>query len=156
MMSASTTDPATMTTEPQPSNVQITIRDDLTDPELRQAAERSVDTLAARSAEAFAQARTADEEQAKLTETLHAPLLKVIEKDQEAGKALQELRTRDMLSLDSPSSLHSDTQEITTRDVVPLTDLQGAREIRVPPYDFSWSWHHGKAPFSSLHGKTAT
>ena len=131
-------------------NVQITFRDDLTQPELRRTVERSVATLAARSAEAVAQVRAAEAERAKLVAALNAPFMKLIKEDPAANKALDDLRTRQLIDLDSTNALRGERPHTETNDAVTVP----LGEVRVlaarPPYDFSWSWFNpqGSPPFS--------
>jgi hypothetical protein len=61
------------------TGLQITFREDVTDPKQMQTAERSVSALIARSTEAGAQARAAEAELRGLTDALNAPVVKLIE-----------------------------------------------------------------------------
>lgn len=100
-------------------NVQITFRDDLTQPELRRTVERSVATLAARSAEAVAQVRAAEAERAKLVAALNAPFMKLIKEDPAANKALDDLRTRQLIDLDSTNALRGERPHTETTALSP-------------------------------------
>ena len=141
-MSDSTTHPAN---EDLPPNVQITFRDDLTQPEQRRVVERSVATLVARSAEAVAQARAAQAEQEKLIASLNTPFMKLIEEDPAANKALDDLRTRPYFDLEPTDVLRREQPLTAINDAVtiPLREVAG-REARLlstfPPYHFSWTW----------------
>jgi len=134
-------------------NIQITFRDDITQPEQRRAVQRSVDTLVARSEQAVARARAAEAEQAKLMAALNAPYMKLIKEDPAASKALDDLRTRQFFDLDSTDVLRREQPLTATNDVVtvPLREARpGARLLAmVPPYDFTWSWFNqqGGRPF---------
>ena len=144
--------------EPYP-NLQITFRDDLTQPEQRQAVERSVHTLVARSQRAVAQRRAAEAERRKLQDTVSAPFLKLIKDDPAAANALEELRTQQDFDLDSPDVLRREQPLPATNAVVtvPLREAGREGEARVlavfPPYGFTWSWFDqaGKAPFNVCH-----
>jgi hypothetical protein len=148
-----------------PPNPQITFCDDLTDPKQREAAERFVATHIAHSAKAAAQARAAEAERAKLVAALEAPFIKQIKEDPEASKALDELRTRQLVDLDSMNVLRQGEQLLTATDEdrirapslreftlisrVPIASIPVAR---VPPYDFTWSWfrQEGHPPFNQI------
>lgn len=123
------------TTDELPPNVRITFRDEVPQRELRQAAERSVATLVAHSAEAVRQARAAESQFAKLTDAVTAPFAKLIEGDSEAVKALNELRTQALIQPDALDEL-----------------LRPRYSQFIPPYDFSWIWHdiNGHPPFNSI------
>ena len=136
-MTDSTTDPAS---DSPPPNVQINFRDDLTQPGSRRAVERSVATLLARSAEAVAQARAAQAERAKLEAALNAPFMRLIEEDPEAIEALDTLRTRQLLDLDSTRTCYAGSSHSCSNDVLTVPLREARVLVRVPPYDFSWSW----------------
>jgi hypothetical protein len=149
----------TSTTKPGPAspppNVQITFGDNITEPQQREAVERSVATLAARSAEAAAQARAAEAERAKLEAALDAPLMKLIEEDPEARKALDEVLTSGHL-IDSTYELGQEQPLLATDDVitVPVRDARSI-SIRTPPYDFTWVWATaGLLPFNRIVDNT--
>ena len=146
------TDSTTYPASDLPPNVQIAFRDDIdleTQPELRRTVERSVATHVAHSAEAVARVRAAEAERAKLMAALNAPLMKLIEEDPAAIKALEELRTRQYINLDSPDVLRGE-QPLTATNNAATVPLGAARILAVPPpYDFSWSWFNqgGGPPF---------
>ena len=77
-MTGSTRSP---TTPALPPGVQISFNDKVTRPEGRQAAIRSIATLATRSAEAVARAREVEAGRIALSNALNAPLKKLVEED---------------------------------------------------------------------------
>jgi hypothetical protein len=122
---------------------QITFCDNLSDPKLRAIVERSVAAHIAHSAEAAVQARTAEAERAKLVAALQVPFMKPIKEDPEATKALDELRTRQLIELDATNELRRDEQRLTAAyDDLITAPLSGQviLDVRRPPYDFTWSW----------------
>jgi len=124
-----------------PPNVQITFREDLdldTQPEVRRVVERSVATHLARLEEAVAQLRVAEAERAKLEDALNAPLMKLIKEDPAATKALDDLRSGQLIDLDSTTELSGDQPLTATSDVV--TARRGDFRLQLPPYDFQWSF----------------
>src|SRR5262245_10530440 len=147
-----------------PPNPQITFCDDLTDPKQREAAERFVATHIAHSAKAAAQARAAEAERAKLVAALEAPFIKQIKEDPEASKALDELRTRELIDLDAMNVLLQGEKLLTPTDedriLAPLREFTLISRVpiasipngRVPPYDFTWSWfrQEGHPPFNQI------
>ncbi|MFB6560763.1 hypothetical protein ACFCYH_18100 [Streptomyces sp. NPDC056400] len=122
---------------------QISFRDgdDVTQAD-RQNAERSVAALVARSKEAAARDRAAEAGLAELTDPLNAPFKKLIEEDPHAVKALEELRTHELLQPETTDALPQDAPS-TTHDASPLAESGFA-----PPYDFEWSFHIDNPPFS--------
>jgi hypothetical protein len=120
-----------------PPGVQITFRDDLTRPESRWAAERSVATLVARSAEAVARARAADARRAEVAAALNAPLMKLVEADPAAVEALDALRAGHSAGLDLTDVVRREAPNAGA-DVVSLPRPRVL--ARVPPYDFTWHW----------------
>jgi hypothetical protein len=149
----STTKPAYDSPAPNP---QITFADHVTDPEQRRTVERSVATLVARSAEAAAQARAAEAERAKLMAAFEAPYMKLIKEDPAAIKALDDLRTRQFIDLDSTNVLRGEQPLTATNDVITIPLREARASLRFPPYDFSWSWfrNEGSPPFSQLLSNT--
>jgi hypothetical protein len=137
-----------------PPDVQVTFRDDVTQPERRQAAERSVATLVARAAEAAARARDAETRRAALTAALSAPLMKLIEADPAARKARDELGTERAIAFQPSSWVLAESPSFATAldPAIVLHGLQGGIEVRVPPYDFTWSWFNqqGSRPFNQM------
>jgi hypothetical protein len=127
------------------SDVQITFREDLSS-DYRQAAERSVATLIARSVEAEAQARAAEAELAKLTEVLNAPFVKLIEGDPGVVRAIESLRARQLLDRDATDALHQDAVLTETSSALAFReDFRIIRDSRSgeffrPPYHFEWSF----------------
>ncbi len=155
------------------SNLQITFRDNLSQPD-REAAQRSVIALVTHTAEEAAKVRTAAAEQAKLVAALNAPFKKLIEEDPTAVEALDALRTRKQsmymrlaneLRQESPLTERTNLfipHTLNSIAIVQPLDFgapqpEGARaiEVRVPPhYDFFWSWHDpaGGPPFGQVIG----
>src|SRR5262245_25076165 len=122
---------------------QITFRDDAS-PADRENAERSVATLVARSAAAVARNRAAEADLADLTGALNGPLVKLIEGDPLAIKALEKLRTYQLMQPDAMDVLRQDASLTLTSHAIPHApqDAVSMRSLGfVPPYDFSWAWH---------------
>jgi hypothetical protein len=143
------------------SNVNISFRDGLTSPELRQLAERSVATLVARSSEAAAGARAEEAQRAKLMTAASAPLRKLIEADPGAVKALDEMGRTPLIALEAANLL--DDRANMLREDVPRAAAATISNViapfpagdivrRVPPFDFAWWWHDaaGSPPFGQL------
>jgi hypothetical protein len=161
----STTNPAL---DQLPPNVQISFRDDLdieAHPELRRTVERSVTTQLARMQEAVAQVRAAQAERAQLEEALNAPLMKLIEEDPVASKTLEDLRSGQLIDVDSTMELSAEQPRAATNADVdgPLEGLEAsqaqfrASEFRLPPFDFDWSWFNtgGILPTANVLTKQA-
>jgi hypothetical protein len=125
----------------------VSFRDDVTEAD-RQNAERSVAALVARSA-AVVRDRAAEADLAELTGSLNRPLMKLIEEDALATKALEKLRTHQLMQPTTMDALRQDPPFTLTYDAIP----QAPKDVRsldfVPPYDFNWAWHdvNGFAPF---------
>jgi hypothetical protein len=131
---------------------ELSIRDDATQAE-RQNAERSVAALLARSAAAAARDRAAEAELTKLTDSLDRPLVKLLEDDPVAAKALEELSARRLLQPDETNELRHDSALAPTAARPVPEGLPDVRSLGfVPPYDFSWSWHDGNGhpPFNRI------
>jgi len=123
-----------------PAEVQLTVRDDATETERRNA-ERSVAAMVARSSEAAARRRAAEAELAQISDALREPFGTAPAPDDRADTALAKLRARDLIYheemevLSHHSSVAFDPTPLS-RDVL-TTRSQGF----VPPYDFQWAWH---------------
>jgi hypothetical protein len=143
-MTSSSADSATYAAPP---NVQITFHDNVVQPELRLAAERSVAAIIARSVETADKVRAADGARAKLLAAVNAPLMRLIEEDPAAVKALNDLSNQ-FLDLDSPILPLGDVpiHDVREAATLGLADVREAREIRVlarvPPFDYAWIWFH--------------
>jgi hypothetical protein len=137
-----------------PPDVQLTFRDDVTQPERRRVAERSVATLVARAAEAAASARAAEGRRAALIDALQAPFRQLIEADPAAREARDELAAGPAAAFEPAGRLLAEPSAFAAAldPAVVLHGLQGAIEIRVPPYDFTWSWfdQQGSPPFNQM------
>ncbi|MDP8922959.1 MAG: hypothetical protein M3O34_08805 [Chloroflexota bacterium] len=132
-----------------PPGVQIAFHDDMTEPKLRRAAERSVATLLAHSADAVARARAAEARRSELVAALNAPVAKLIEADAAAVKALDELRTEHLFDVRPTDALNVATP-YDPNTVSLRVALRAPVQVRVPPYDFAWSWSNGNAPFNQV------
>ena len=134
------------------SHFQISFREDLPDPE-REVAERSVTTLIAQTEERVAKMQARKAERATLRAALNAPLRRIVEQDPEALRTIDDLRDQDFLPPDT----------IADFDLQPLPVMSGhftmsfdpynfpttvnalalrprIIDVRVPPYDFTWSF----------------
>ena len=121
---------------PDSSDIQITFREDITQPSGR-SAKRSVSALVSRSMERFARARAAEAELAKATFMLEAPLLRLIGGDNEATGALD--------GLAQPTSYrHRCDGRVAPESIAPRRrSSDGFRTIVTNrlPFHFSWIWH---------------
>lgn len=128
-----------------PPGAEISFREGLTAEQV-QTARRSVAALVAR-AEQASEARVA---RAQLAQTLGAPLTRLIGADPEAAQALEALRylpTDDSeLVADPPAFASGESLTIEKASILDSVD------IKSPPYDFGWRWHHqaGGAPIGSF------
>ena len=86
----------------------------------RQNAERSVAALVTRSAAAVARDRAAEADLAELTGSLNRPFVKLIGEDPLANKALEKLRTQQLMQPDAMDALRQDTPFTLTYDAIPL------------------------------------
>ncbi|MEU6572629.1 hypothetical protein [Streptomyces sp. NPDC046805] len=143
--------------EPDASSQEfrITFRDDAIPEADRQNAESSVAALVARSAAAIAQECAAEADLAALTASANGPIVKLLEEDSVADKALEALRTHQFAHRGAMESLREDRRPTLTERTLPLAPEAGVglRTLGfVPPYDFTWSWHdtNGHAPFNQL------
>jgi hypothetical protein len=135
-----------------PPGVQISFRDGLGG-EDRAIAERAVATLIARRVQAVDRTRATEARRLELAEALNAPLAKLIADDPAAARALDELNALELDDDGAIDQLRSQPAPRPIGDALSI-DLRSARdavEVRVPPYDFGWSWHHqaGSAPVGS-------
>jgi hypothetical protein len=126
----------------QQAGLQITFREDVTDPEQRLAAERSVAALIAHSTDASARARAAEAELDRLGEALNAPLIKLIHADKAAASALQTLAAKKLLAESDLAQLKRDDP---ARPLIRTeTSLISADTIEPrPPFSFWWSYYEG-------------
>ncbi|HMD79688.1 MAG TPA: hypothetical protein VKE92_00185 [Anaerolineales bacterium] len=151
--------------EPSP-NFQISFREDLPEPE-REVAEHSVATLIARAEERFARFRYIAEEQTRLRSALNAPIQRLVEQDHEAHRALDELRNQDLIHPDMITALGPEPLPVmsghftmpfdpfnfpTTAEVAALRPR--ILDVRVPPYDFTFSFSTGNPPFQQVLNNT--
>ena len=134
--------------QPDPSEIQLTFREDITQPEQQKAAKRSVSALISRSMERFARAGAAEAELAKVTDALDSPLRRLIGGDKEATGALDSLHSRYLIDTDATDGLYQN--QLLPADA-PATDFRTII-INRPPYHFSWSWHdqNGHAPHNQI------
>src|SRR5687768_8777689 len=129
------------------SNLQINFREGLPQRE-RELAERSVATLVSNATEKFAKVRAAEAERAKVTAALNAPIQKLIEQDPEAVKAIDSLRNGYLIDQDSKLAFAVEPPApLARRPIIQFGPLNFQAiairpiDVRVPPYDFQWSWH---------------
>lgn len=148
----------------QSSNFQISFREDLPEPE-REVAERSVATLIARAAEKSARAQSKAAEKARLRSALNAPLQRIVEQDPEALRAIDDLRNQVLIQSDIITELDPEPEPVpvmsghftmpfnpfnfpTTAEVAALRPR--ILDVRVPPYDFTFSFFSGNPPFQQV------
>ena len=125
------------------TDVQINFRDGVSQTD-REMAERSVAAMIARHTAAVAQTRAADAETKELTDAVNAPLVKLIQQDPDAARALETLRTRQRQQSDVTDALREEAPAALSHDAFDGIQqaMRGMRSLGfVPPYDFSWSWH---------------
>ena len=131
------------------TNLKILFHESETDPDLRQVATQSIETLIARSVASTKRIREEDAELAKLTDAMNAPVTRLIENDPQAANALGELRKRSLEAV--PDTLLSNiSSDVKGGITIPNRgDLSPFTFAGRPPYNFSWSWHdpNGGAPF---------
>jgi hypothetical protein len=140
-----------MTSKPfsLPDGIEIYFSANLT-PDQRELVEQSIATVVGRTrAEADATlARMAEEDM--LLDAINAPVAKLIRADPRAAEALEKLSVRRDGAEDS---LHPEGPLRGGHDhVIPVSPTDRSVELRFPPYDFAWSWHHngGAPPFSQI------
>lgn len=123
-----------------PDGIDIYLSADLT-PEQRALVEQSITTFVERTRAEADAARTRMAEEDMLLEAIKAPLEKLIRADPRAAEALEKLSVRRGRDEDS---LHPEGPLREGHDhVIPVSPTDRSVEVRVPPYDFAWRWHHG-------------
>ncbi|MCE0448030.1 MULTISPECIES: hypothetical protein [Streptomyces] len=137
--------------EPDPASKEFEIsfrdEDNVTQTD-RQNAERSVAALVARAKEAAEQDRAAEAGLVELTDPLNAPFRKLIEEDPHAVKALEKLRTCELLKLSDTTDTLQHDEPLATPDVSPRAESGFA-----PPYDFDWNFHIDHPPVKKTHDR---
>lgn len=126
------------------SDRHISFSEDLT-PEQRAAAERSVDAHIAHVTEARSAQRAAEAALAESNAAIYAPLVRVIEADPAAAKALAETahRRRELTHLlDVEPPVIPRTRDLNL-GIETFADNGIADQIIVTPYHFAWDWHTG-------------
>ena len=136
-----------------PHGAQIEFRDGLP-PDRRELAELSVATLLARATKAVDQARIAEAKRQALVDALNEPVARLIRADRDASRALELLRAGQLDDTEEIDQLHPDAPRFASGELLSIApeSARDAVEVRVPPYDFGWSWHHqaGSAPAGSF------
>jgi hypothetical protein len=130
-----------------PDGIEIYFSASLT-PGQRELVEQSIaSTVERKRAEALAaRARSAEED--KLRDAIMAPLAKLMRADPGAAEAIERLSMR---PVEAEDNLRPDGPPGRARDhVIPVSPTDNSVELRVPPYDYAWSWHEdgGAPPFS--------
>jgi hypothetical protein len=135
-----------------PPNTDIQFRDEYVEPERRQAVERSVETLVSRYSAALERTRAAEAELAKLSDAVNAPLARMVRDDQGARQALEVLRTKRLIDIEDVGELMPDRPRPSLHNAPMPKSITGVRAITVmyQPFDFSWHWHSGHAPFNLI------
>ena len=123
----------------EPSKIQISFSDNYVEASTRQTVEQSITVLAARSAEARARLRDAEAELEKLSHSINAPFVKLLEADPVAMDAAEVVRNRQLIV---PSKLQAFGPPASPEGTTVMTS--------VPPYDFSWNWHDGGPPSNQI------
>jgi hypothetical protein len=103
----------------------------------RESVERSIATLVKRSVEAHARSQSVEAELTKLSDSINAPLLKLLESDPAAKEAVHVLQNQQLLAPADIHALHPESPFVG-----------GGAMSAIPPFDFSWSWQGGAAPFN--------
>ena len=147
------------------SNFQISFREDLPEPE-REVATHSVATLVSRAEERFARFRSIAAEQSQLRSAINAPLQRIVEQDPEARRAFDTLRHQDLIHREGMPELDPEPLPVmsghftmpfnpfnfpTTAEVAALRPR--ILDVRVPPYDFEFSFFSGNPAFQQLLSK---
>ena len=130
-----------------PDGIEIYFSANLT-PDQRELVEQSIATMVERTrAEADAAlARMAEED--KLLDAINAPVAKLIRADPKAAEALEKLSAR---RVGAEVSLHPEGPLRGGHDhMIPVSPTDRSVELRFPPYDFAYRWHHsaGAPPFN--------
>ncbi|MEU6188595.1 hypothetical protein [Nocardia sp. NPDC047038] len=101
--------------------------------------EQSIAAMIERHSERMTRQRTENREHAELMRAIHAPLLEIIEQDQDASAALSVLRAKGQLD-----SGGDGVGRLPVRDSSRpgLLELRGLEIIGVP-YHYDWNWHDG-------------
>lgn len=133
----------------QSISTQITFREGLTQAD-RELAEQSVATLVSQAMAKAEKAHAAAADRARVTAALNAPFQKLFEQDADAVKAIDNLRNGHLIEEGavnfSEEPVQGEDGNVSMsfqRDIVsPVLTTIANRSInvRVPPYDFSWSW----------------
>jgi hypothetical protein len=137
------------------SDGQINISENLTGDQ-RAAAERSVEAHIAHVTEARGKRRAAEAALAESTAAVNAPLVKLIEADPAAAKALAEAadRRRELMHLlDVEPPVIPRTRDLHL-DILTVADNGVADQIIVTPYNFAWDWHTGAGGTTSADRNT--
>lgn len=132
-----------------PPGVEISFREGLT-AEQKETAQRSVAALVTRAEQASA-ARLA---RARHVAALSASLANLVKADPEAAQALEALRdppTDDGEPAEDPPAAAMRSASGASLAIEKASILDSV-DIRSPPYDFAWRWHHqaGSAPIGSF------
>lgn len=143
------------TTTALPENVQIYFRDEETRSAMQGIAERSVATLVARSRARLDQARAAEAELAKIGEAIHAPVTRLLLDNPQASNALDQLRSRKLIEIDTDEPLAQDKSQLSPYVDVPVPRYGGDTLVFRPPFHYAWTWHDhsGFPPFEVVQNR---
>lgn len=137
------------------SDRHIYFSDNLT-PDQRVIAERSVDAHIAHIAQAQAPMRAAREALTETNAAINAPLVRLIEADPEAAKALavageRRRQLRQLLEVEPPEIPRTRDLHL---DVVAVAGNAVADQLIGTPYHFTWDWHRGAGGSASANRDT--
>ena len=143
--------PAAPANQPS-STLQINFSDEMT-AEQQRAAKESVAALVARSSEARALQQAEQAYETELATAINKPLVKIIESDPAAAKALAADRERRQqkqvhLRKDTPPALPETRPQGFPASMADLL-LARAGQSFGAPFHFDWRWHNGQPPHRS-------
>ena len=124
-------------TTAEPAKVQVTFNKNNVERSTRKSVERSVAAMVARSVEASARSRLADTELEKLSGSINAPFQKLLESNSAAREAAHALQSRELIAPGEIEKLNPKSPFVG-----------GGTMSAIAPFDFSWNWHDGAAPFN--------
>jgi hypothetical protein len=116
----------------------------------RELAEQSIASSVERTLEAAKPTLQQSAEDDELLDTITAPITKLIREDPRAAAALDRLGKR---QIEPDDNLRIDDLPRQARDhIVLVSPTDEGVDLRLPPYDFAWSWHDpgGAPPFNKI------
>ncbi|MFF0495743.1 hypothetical protein ACFYU5_05010 [Nocardia aobensis] len=105
--------------------------------------ERSIAALIEQRSERFTRQRSENRKRAEVLRRIHAPLLRIVEQDPEASRALGELRAETWSENNDGYELAP--KSISTPSRPQSVELRGFELIGLP-YHYDWHWRDGDGP----------